>query len=103
MAKNKKGDPSWLRTFKIIVGVVAGIGIICGGAFTTWKFLQRSLTSEVSGRLDIIEGQVDMLIVSVDGLSTLVVDKKYEIDKDLVLMVMQIQEEKTKRLVSNTR
>ncbi len=76
----------------MVVGVVAGLGVICGGAFTTWRFLQRSLTSEVSERLDIIEGQVDMLIVSVDGLSALVVDKKYEMDKDVILMTIKAYE-----------
>jgi len=85
----------------MIVGVVAGTGVICGGAFTTWRFLQRSLTSDVSGRLDIIEGQVDMLIASVDGLKILVVDKKYEMDKDLILMTIESYEAR-QRLARNT-
>ncbi len=85
----------------MVVGVVAGTGVICGGAFTTWKFLQKSITGEVSGRLDILEGQVDTLTVSVDALAVAITEKKYEIDKDLVLMVIQAYEAKQKQLARN--
>lgn len=94
--KRKKGDPAWYRTWKIIVGVIGGLVVICSATFTTWTYAKSKLTQDVSERLDIIEGQVDMLIVSVDGLKVLVVDKKYEIDKDLVIMVIEAHEERQK-------
>lgn len=92
--KNKKGDPSWFRTWKMIVGVVAGLGIIFSATFATWTYAKGKLTEDVSARLDTLEGRVNSLTISVDALTVAINEKKYETDKELVLMVIEAYQAK---------
>lgn len=97
-SKKKKGDPSWYRTWKMVVGVVGGLVVIFSATFATWTYAKSKLTEDVSARLDTLETRVDSLTTSVDALTVAVTEKEYEIDKDLVLMVIQSYEAQQKRL-----
>lgn len=76
----------------MVVGVVGGLVVIFSAGFATWTYAKGKLTADVNERLDVIEGKVASLIISVDGLSVLVVDKKYEMDKDMILMTIEAYE-----------
>lgn len=86
--------PAWYLKWKMIVGVIAGIGVIFTVGFAARSYLEWGLTVDVRARLDIIEGQIDDLIASVDGLKIVVTDKEYETDKDLILLVIEAYEKK---------